>query len=494
MEGPMRKYFLGAIFLALIFAHSIPGIPQVMLDTAKTPQYVPDEILVKFKKTASKADIVQLNTQLGSTAIKEFPSIGVRHIKLKPGETVSDAIKNYSSDPNVEYAEPNYIRHIFQTFPNDLSFGQLWGLNNTGQVVDGTTGTLDADIDAPEAWDITTGSATIVIAVTDTGVNYTHTDLAANMWTNPGEDAWINPADPTTGNGIDDDGNGYVDDWRGWDFLGHDDPSLLPGVLIPDNNPMDQSDHGTHVAGTIAAVGNNANGISGVMWTARIMPLRFLDGLGGTDADAIEAINYATSMGAHIINASWGGYGYSQALYDAIANSGVLFIASAGNDANDNDGDNKAYPASYDLPNIISVAATDQDDLLADFSNYGVTSVDVGAPGTNIYSGILGRTQVFFDDMEAGDANWVHDATDPLLDTWVLTDTGPPASPPDYPGPPYSHSGAWSFTDSPYDPVDDDYDYASDTDSWLGLFSAVDLSGQFGTKLTFWVRRNLDPT
>ena len=497
MEGPMRKYFLGAIFLALILAHSNPGIPRTMLGTAKTPQYVPDEILVKFKKTASKDHIVQFNTQLGATTIKEFPSIGVRHIKLRPGQTVHQAIKDYSSDPNVEYAEPNYIRHVLQTFPNDVSFGQLWGLNNTGQVVnpgDPVAGTPDADIDAPEAWDITTGSPTIVIAVTDTGVNYTHTDLAANMWTNPGEDAWINPADPTTGNGIDDDGNGYVDDWRGWDFLGHDDPSLLPGVLIPDNNPMDQSDHGTHVAGTIAAVGNNANGISGVMWTARIMPLRFLDGQGGTDAHAIDAINYAASMGAHIISASWGGYGYSQALYDAIASFGGLFIAAAGNDANDNDGDSKAYPASYDLPNIISVAATDQDDLLADFSNYGATSVDVGAPGTNIYSGILARNPLFFDDMEAGAGNWVHDAPDPVLDTWVLTDTGPPATPPDYPGPPYSHSGAWSFSDSPYDALNDSWDYPSETDSWLGLFSAIDLFGQFGAKLIFWVRLNLDPT
>jgi hypothetical protein len=255
---------------------------------------------------------------------------------------------------------------------------------------------------------------------------------------------------------------------------------------------MDQTDHGTHVAGTIAAVGNNANGISGVMWTARIMPLRFLDGQRGSDAHAIEAINYAANMGAHIINASWGGPGYSQALYDAIESSGVLFVAAAGNAADDNDGDFPLYPATYDLPNIISVAATDQEDLLADFSNYGAASVDVGAPGTNIFSGILARNPVFFDDMEAGDANWSHDATDPQLDTWTLTDTGPP--PPDYPGPPFSYSGAWSFTDSPYNLVDDEWDYESDTDSWLGLFSAVDLFGQFGAKLTFWVRLNLDPT
>jgi subtilisin family serine protease len=496
MEGPMRKYFVGAIFLSLIFAHFNPGIARVMFDTAKMHQYAPGEILVKFKRTASKSDIVQLNTTLGAKTIKEFPSIGVRHIKLKSGEKVPEAIKKYSSDPNVEYAEPNYKLTVCQTFPVpfDPSFGELWGLNNTGQAVDGTTGTPDADIDAPEAWDITTGSANIVIAVIDTGVNYNHTDLAANMWTNPGEDPWADPADPTTGNGIDDDGNGYTDDWRGWDFLGHE--THVPPMRAPDNDPMDQSDHGTHVAGTIAAVGSNGNGIAGVMWTASIIPLRFIDGQGGWTSDAINAINYAASMGAHIINASWGGYFYSQALYDAIANSGVLFIAAAGNEGYDNDGDNKLYPASYDLPNIISVAATDQDDLLADFSNYGATSVDVGAPGTNIYSSILARNPVplFSDNMEAGDGNWVHDAMDPTKDTWVITNTGPPASPPDYYGPPYSHSGAWSFTDSPYDAVNDDWNYESDTDSWIGLFSGINPVGQFGTKLTFWVRLDLHPT
>ncbi len=353
MEHPMRKYCIAAIFLSLILVHSGTGISRVRLDKAKVPQYAPGEILVKFKKAASGNDIAQLNKKLGSKTMKTFPSIGVRHIKLKPGETVSEAIEKYSSDPSVEYAEPNYILHTCQTSPNDPSFGLLWGLNNA----------WDADIDAPEAWDFTTGSTDIIIAVTDTGVNYNHTDLAANMWTNPG-DPWSDPTDPTTGDRSDNDGNGYIDDFRGWDFLGHEDHILSPGVMMPDNDPMDQSDHGTHVAGTIAAVGNNNNGIAGVMWTARIMPVRFLNGQGGWYSDAIKAINYASRMGAHIINASWGGDSYSQALYDAIANSGVLFVAAAGNDGIDNDGDFKLYPASYDLPNIISVAATESDDTL----------------------------------------------------------------------------------------------------------------------------------
>lgn len=462
VEGHMRKYFLGAISLALILAHSSPGLAQVMLHRGKMPQYVSGEILVKFKKTAPKGDIVQLNTSLGAKTIKEFPSIGVRHIKLKPGETVPEAIKKYSSDPTVEYAEPNYKLYASQTFPNDPSFGELWGLHNIGQVVNApqpTAGIPDADINAPEAWDITTGSATIVIAVTDTGVYYIHGDLAANMWKNPGE---------IPGNGIDDDWNGFVDDYDGWDFF--DD----------DNNPTDQNDHGTHVAGTIAAVGNNAIGVAGVMWTASIMPLRFLGPEGGTTADAIDAINYASMMGAHIINASWGGYGYSQALYDAIKSSGVLFVAAAGNEANDNDGAFKAYPASYNLGNIISVAATDQDDLLADFSNYGVTSVDVGAPGTNIYSSIVARSPLFSDDMEieaTTRANWQHDG---VPDTWDWTDQ-------------YGSSGTHSWTDSPWSGAADVL-YVEDTNSWLGLFSGVDLVGQVGTKLTFWARHDLGPT
>jgi len=163
----MRKYFVAIIFLFLIFDHFGSGISQVRLDKAESAQYVPGEILVKFKKTASKSDILQLNTTLGLKTIKEFPSIGVHHIKLKPEETVAEAVKKYNDDPNVEYAEPNYIVHTLAP-PNDTSFGQLWGLHNTGQTVNGTAGTSDADIDAPEAWDITTGDSGVVIAVIDT--------------------------------------------------------------------------------------------------------------------------------------------------------------------------------------------------------------------------------------------------------------------------------------------------------------------------------------
>ena len=381
--------------------------------------YVPGEILVKFKKTASTTDIVQLNTTLGSKTIKEFPAIGVQHIKLKPGETVVEAIKKYGDDHNVEYAEPNYIVHALLT-PDDPSFSQLWGLHNFGQPVNGTTGPSDADTDAPEAWDITTGRSGVVIAVIDTGVAWDHPDFAGNIWVNTGE---------TPGNGTDDDGNGYVDDIRGWDFVDND------------NDPMDFHGHGTHVAGTIAGVGNNSRGITGVMWTARIMPLRFLDTLGsGTTADAISAIDYAIANGARVLNNSWGGNDSSQSLREAIERSdsaGAVFVAAAGNDGWDNES-TPIYPASFDAANIISVAATDQDDNLASFSNYGATTVDVGAPGVNRYSTVPARDVVFTDTFD-DDGNIDPWTTGGIPNTWAVTNETPPSPP----------SGTYSLTDSP---------------------------------------------
>lgn len=203
------------------------------------------------------------------------------------------------------------------------------------------------------------------MAVVDTGMDYSHNDLKANVWVNRGELA---------DNGVDDDGNGYVDDVRGWDFANGD------------NDPFDDHSHGTHVSGTLGASGNNGIGVAGVNWRVRIMPLKFLDqcGSGSTD-DAVSAILYAKKMGAAVINASWGGGDSSRALQDAIKAFGGPFVAAAGNDGKDNDSE-PSYPAAYPLPNIIAVAATDSNDLLADFSNYGASSVDLAAPGVDIYS------------------------------------------------------------------------------------------------------------
>ncbi len=326
-------------------------------------EYVPGEVIVKFKSDTTAYKINTLHKRIGSLKKKEFKGVRIHQMRLPDGVSVEEAVEYYKSDPDVEYAEPNYIVRI-DSVPDDTYFNNLWGLHNTGQ----TGGGADADIDAPEAWDLTTGSTDVVIAVVDTGVAYDHPDLAGNIWNNTGE--------TSCSDGIDNDGNGYIDDCKGWDFVGND------------NDPADYNGHGTHVAGTIAAHGNNSNGITGVMWQAKIMPLRFLGISGsGTTADAVSAILYANAKGAHVINNSWGGSGYSQALKDAIDASNAVVVCAAGNSSSNID-KFSFYPAGYKSANIISVAATDSRDNLASFSNYGKTSVDLAAPGLNIYSTI----------------------------------------------------------------------------------------------------------
>ena len=329
--------------------------------------FVADEVIVKLKPGTDLTRIRSLQDNMGATVVETTQTLGIQLWSLD-NMSVREAIATYNEASAfadvIEYIEPNYIAYTAETFPNDPSFDQLWGLNNTGQ----TGGTPDADIDAPEAWDIQTGN-NVVVAVIDTGVDYNHPDLNDNMWTNPGE---------IPGNGMDDDGNGFVDDYYGYDFINED------------SDPFDDYFHGTHVAGTIAAEGNNDTGVTGVNWNAQIMALKFLDSGGfGNYFDAIEAIEYATLMGVPITNNSWRGYDFAEALYDAIAaagNAGQLFVAAAGNESNDNDSSFRAYPASFDLDNIISVAATDEFDQLAWFSNFGATSVDLGAPGVNTLS------------------------------------------------------------------------------------------------------------
>ncbi len=255
-----------------------------------------------------------------------------------------------SSIPGIKSVEENQIYQV-SAIPNDPDYGQLWGMDK---------------INAPAAWDIRTDASSVIVAVIDTGVQLSHPDLAANAWTNPGEIA---------GNGIDDDGNGYVDDINGWDFA-NNDASYYDSTA---------DDHGTHVSGTIGGVGNNGIGVTGVSQSVKIMALKFLTATGGTTTDAITAIEYATMMGADIISASWGGGGYSQALKDAIDAFPGLFVAAAGNDGLNNDA-SPHYPSSYTSTNLIAVASTTSTDGMSSFSNYGVNSVDIGAPGSSIYS------------------------------------------------------------------------------------------------------------
>ncbi|MEW6713473.1 MAG: S8 family serine peptidase [Nitrospirota bacterium] len=342
---------------------SISGIEQsgITADTKNKADYVPGEVLVRFRDGTSGITAKGLHSSINAVRKREMREIMVDQIKLPENITVAEAIEHYQHDPNVEYAEPNYIIHKASE-PSDQYFNNLWGLNNTGQ----SGGASDSDIDAPEAWDITTGSHDVIIAVVDTGLANSHPDISGNIWRNTGE---TNCSD-----GIDNEGNGYIDDCNGWDFIGND------------NDPSDYDGHGTHVSGTIAAQGNNSIGIAGVMWDAQIMPLRILGVSGsGTTADAASAILYANAKGARVINNSWGGSGYSQVLKDAIDASNALIVCAAGNSGTNNDAI-PFYPASYTSSNIISVTASDQNDTLATFSNFGTNSVDIAAPGINIYS------------------------------------------------------------------------------------------------------------
>ncbi|HNT08898.1 S8 family serine peptidase, partial [Methanoculleus sp.] len=390
---------------------------------------------------------------------------------MPKGVSVPEAIATYSQNPNVLYAEPNYYRYCdgdpdelkhldlpapapmsgggggSGRIPNDPGFGNLWGLHNTGQAIIGINGTVGSDIDAPEAWSITTGSQDVIVAVIDTGVMYTHPDLAANIWRNPGE---------IPDNGIDDDGNGYIDDVCGWDFYSDD------------NDPGDLNGHGTHCAGTIAAVGNNALGVAGVMWNATIMPLQFLSPDGyGEDADAILAIQYATMMGADIISCSWGGDDDSQALKDAIDATPALVVCAAGNDALDSDAV-PHYPSSYDCANILAVAASNNTERLAPFSNVGATSVDVAAPGASILSTyvIPEWVEVYHDPMDSLDA-WDADAP------WGLNTT-------------YYTSAPSSADDSPAGK------YSPNAEVWLTTKNPIDLQGLQVAELIFDARYDLE--
>ena len=314
----------------------------------------------------------------GTTVKKEYDAVapGLAAVGLPEGTNVLDAFLEFNGSGNVLYAEPNYKYKLFLV-PNDPNFADLWGLDNTGQ----TGGTADADIDAPEAWDIVTGNPDIIVAITDTGVDYDHPDLKDNMWVN---------AEELNGNaGVDDDGNGYVDDIYGYDFAG----AVARDPDDDDSDPNDMFFHGTHVAGTIGAVGNNSVGVTGICWNVKMMALKiFADDFRVEPtvfvSEAVEAIGYAVNNGAKIINASWGGDYFSQSLHDAIkdaGDAGLLFVAATGNDRKNNDV-YPVYPANFDLDNIIAVMSTDHNDKASMFSNYGASSVDIAEPGTDVLS------------------------------------------------------------------------------------------------------------
>ena len=333
--------------------------------------YREGELLVRFKKGVGREAASKAHAKAGATVRGKFRGLNVEHISLGPGLTVMEALDSYKANPDVEHAEPNYFLSA-AIIANDSAFGSQWGLHNTGQTVNGSSGTIDADIDAPEAWDIINGSSSIVVAVVDTGLDLSHVDLSSNVWVNGGE--------TSCDDGFDNDNNGYIDDCNGWDFANND------------NDPTDDNaeGHGTHVSGIIGAVGDNAEGVAGVSWQISLMPLKILDAAGvGTVSDEIQAIQYAVSNGADVINSSLGGY-YGISVFEKEAieqagQAGVVFVAAAGNYGTDND-TSAYYPASHPIPNIISVASSEIDDGLSLFSNYGSSSVHLAAPGEDIYS------------------------------------------------------------------------------------------------------------
>jgi subtilisin family serine protease len=353
---------------------------------------VPDQVIVRFRPGADAAEV---RADEGAELERRLPLAGLQLLDIRDGQSVAAAVRALEEHPEVMYAEPDYIQHVDATVPDDSRFGELWGLHNTGQPVNGTAGLADRDIDAPEAWDLTTGSAGVTVAVVDTGVAMDHPDLAPNLW--------ANAAEAGGAAGVDDDGNGYVDDVRGWDFVG----SCSTGswsAACGENDPSDMQGHGTHVAGTIAARGNDGNGVTGVAWRAKLMPLRVCgpQDSGCPTSAILTAFDYAGDMGAQVVNASLGGPSFSQSTKNVIdAHPDTLYVVAAGNDATNNDS-TAQYPCSYTSPNIVCVAATGSSDQLASFSNYGAAAVDLAAPGVSTLSASSERV-LFADDFEADD-------------------------------------------------------------------------------------------
>ena len=413
--------------------------------------YREGEVLVRLKKGEEASSSLDSILASGRVSIKKRFEVlsrkrGQDYVLIQSGiMSAAELVRQLNQNPNVDLVSFNYAKYLDATVPDDTYFQKQWSLDNTGQeFLTGYTGTPDADIDAPEVWDIQTGCPEVVVAVLDTGVDYNHPDLVNNMW--------VNTLEASGTAEVDDDGNGYVDDVYGID-TGQND-----------SDPMDIHGHGTHVAGTISADGNSGLGITGVNWNGKIMTVKgFASDISlYTDAE-VEAFEYIMAMkdaGVNVVavNGSYGGYYLDPIARDAIEalwDAGIIFVCAAGNDSTDNDV-NPHYPSSYDLDNIIAVAATEYNDDLASFSNYGATSVDIGAPGSLVCS-TYARVwfspdpgAVFFDDMESGSGKWT------VYGNWSITDENP-------------LSGTYSWSDSPGG------DYAANTYNTL-VSNPIDLS------------------
>jgi serine protease len=365
-----RTISLAAVLavILVVWPGGTGAAPQAPRAAINGYEIVPGEVLVKFRTPPVRAEV---DRDVDADRHEEIGAAGARRIHSRSLNT-SALLNRLARRADVEYVEPNYILYADRT-PVDQYFSLLWGLQNTGQTIGGQVGKPGADIRAVAAWDITTGSAANVVAVIDTGIDYAHPDLAANVWSAP------TPFSVTL-NGV------KINCAAGTHGF---------NAIKKTCDPMDDNNHGTHVSGTIGAAGNNSLGVTGINWVASIMGVKFLDATGaGTTADAINAVEFAVqaaaATGAHVrvLSNSWGGGGFSQALLDEVNHAGaadMLFVVAAGNAGTNND-TTPSYPASYSAGNLIAVAATDNKDALASFSNYGASSVDLGAPGFYIAS------------------------------------------------------------------------------------------------------------
>lgn len=351
------RFFIGLLIIVTLVRPSFASALQVQ--SAPTPEYAPNRLFVSFRVSTPSAARQQALDLIHGEVIKEYalaPDVTLVQLDNKGGIDVPAAQAILENDPAVNYAEPDYWITPLDMITDDPRLGEMWGLANAN---------------VPSAWEHHTGTVDMVVAVIDMGADYNHPDLVNNIWINPDEIA---------GNGIDDDGNGYVDDIRGYDFYYHD------------NDPMDAGTHGTHVAGTICAEGNNGIGVVGMLWHCQIMVLQFMGPTGGFTSGAMDALSYAVDKGVRVSNNSWGTNSFSTPLYTMIQNAqsiGHVYVAAAGNNGRDTDLV-PLYPASFNLDNIISVGSIRSNETPAGDSNRGVLSVDLHAPGVSILSTTAG--------------------------------------------------------------------------------------------------------
>jgi subtilisin family serine protease len=372
---------LGALLLAAPGFGADKGASGPLQARGADALFVPDELIVQFGSGVSLS--TRRDALGGAQVVESLGPPGLVVVRLEEGSSVTASAAALTREAGIAFAEPNFIGHYLQVPPNDTRYAELWGLNQAS----------DADIDAPDAWATTTGSNTVIVGVADSGVTWDHPDLTGNIWVN----------DDDLGDDTDDDGNGFVDDFRGWDFA------------EDDNDPRDLLGHGTHVAGTIGAVGNNALGVTGVNQDVALMPLRIGTNQDITNADVIQGFTYACANGADVVNGSFGFSVKSLAMANVLKSAAcqnTLFVFAAGNDGvflTNNTGATNAYPCElhrpaphgFSVPNIVCVAASTMSDGLAAFSNRGPTAVHLAAPGANILSTWPGyHTVVAADNME----------------------------------------------------------------------------------------------